>query len=105
MRRALPCRAVDTRSGAQGSGLFSRFPLERRKPYNSLNQNGEPRALIRIPGAEPVDVQVVHPPPFMAIDHVLVDPRMRADAVSVHTIPDTDHRAVVATLIVPKLRP
>lgn len=177
LRKLLRYRNVDARSGANGSGMFSRFPLERRKPYNSIDQNGEPRSLVRIPGAEPVDLQVVHPPPpihgwapkwrhmlaelprprrdgdqlrmllgdfnatldhralrdllggehgyvdaadatghglvptwpelhtlppYITIDHVLVDPRMRAEDVSVHTIPGTDHRAVVAALRVPR---
>lgn len=177
LRRLLPYRNVDARPGANGSGLFSRFPLQKRKPYNSIDQNGEPRSLVRVPGAQPIDLQVVHPPPpihgwapiwrhmlaelprprrdgdglrmligdfnatldhrrlrdllggdhgyvdaadatgqglhptwpglrryppYITIDHVLVDPRMRADDVSVHTIPRTDHRAVVATLTVPR---
>lgn len=177
LRRVLPYRNVDARPGANGSGLFSRFPLERRKPYNSIDQNGEPRSLVRVPGAQPVDVQVVHPPPplhgwapiwrhmlgelprprrdgdqlrmlmgdfnatldhqrlrdllggdhgyvdaadatgqglvptwpelhrlppYITIDHVLVDPRMRADAFSAHTVAGTDHRAVIATVTVPR---
>jgi endonuclease/exonuclease/phosphatase (EEP) superfamily protein YafD len=177
LRRLLPYRDVDARPGANGSGLFSRFPLEPRKPYNSINQNGEPRALVKVPGAQPIDLQVVHPPPpihgwapiwrhmlgelprprrdgdqlrmlmgdfnatldhhqlrallggdhgyvdaadatgkglvptwpelhhlppYITIDHVLADPRMRADDVSIHTVPGTDHRAVAATLTVPR---
>ena len=177
LRRVLRYRDLDARWGANGSGLFSRFPLKKLKPYNSLNQNGEPRALVRVPGAEPVDVQVIHPPPpihgwvgiwrhmlselprpredgdqlrmlmgdfnatldheqlrrllggdhgyvdaadatgkgydttwpagrdfppEITIDHVLIDPRMRADDLSVHLVPRSDHRAVIATLAVPR---
>jgi endonuclease/exonuclease/phosphatase family metal-dependent hydrolase len=185
LRRLLPHRDADARAGANGSGLFSRFPLKRLKPYNSLDQNGEPRALVRVPGARAFEVQVVHPPPpingqapkwrhmlselptpdlgdasrvggplrmligdfnatldhaelrellgdgdggyvdaadatghgyrttwpagrrlppEIAIDHVLIDPRVRADDVSVHLIPRSDHRAVIATLRVPRAR-
>ncbi|HWI73100.1 MAG TPA: endonuclease/exonuclease/phosphatase family protein [Baekduia sp.] len=176
LRRLLRYRDLDARGGANGSGLFSRFPLEQRKPYNSIDQNGEPRALVRVPGAAPIDLQVIHPPPpihgwvgiwrhmlselprpredgdqlrmlmgdfnatldheqlrrllggdhgyadaadatgkgydttwpagrrfppEITIDHVLIDPRMRADDVSVHLVPRSDHRAVIATLRVP----
>ena len=41
-------------------------------------------------------------PPEITIDHVLIDPRMRADDVSVHVVPRSDHRAVIATLRVPR---
>jgi endonuclease/exonuclease/phosphatase (EEP) superfamily protein YafD len=184
LRRLLKYRDLDARGGANGSGLFSRFPLAERKPYNSIDQNGEPRALVRVPGAAPVDVQVIHPPPpihgwagiwrhmlselpppdtgdastapgelrmflgdfnatldheqlrrllggdhgyvdaadatgkgydttwpagrrfppEITIDHVLIDPRMRADDGSVHLVPRSDHRAVIATLRVPAAR-
>lgn len=180
LRELLPYRNVDARPGANGTGLFSRFPLKRLKPYNSVNQNGEPRALVRVPGARPFEIQVIHPPPpihgqaplwkhmlselpgpflgdasrepgpprmligdfnatldhaqlrdllggsgyvdaadatgkgykttwpagrafppEITIDHVLIDPRMRADAVSVHVVPRSDHRALIATLRIP----
>jgi endonuclease/exonuclease/phosphatase family metal-dependent hydrolase len=180
LRELLPYRDVDARPGANGTGLFSRFPLTRRKPYNSVNQNGEPRALVRVPGARPFELQVIHPPPpihgqaplwehmlselpkpdlggastapgpprmligdfnatldhaqlrdllggsgyvdaadatgkgykttwpagrrfppEITIDHVLIDPRMRADDVSVHVVPHSDHRALIATLRIP----
>jgi endonuclease/exonuclease/phosphatase family metal-dependent hydrolase len=42
------------------------------------------------------------PIPPVTIDHVLVDERIRVDAVSVHTQPKSDHRAVLATLTLPK---
>ena len=183
LRDALPHRDVDARPGAGGSGLFSRFPLTPRKPYNSVGQNGEPRAVVHVPGGQPFEVQVIHPPPpingqaplwrhmlselpkpvlpdvsgspgrlrmligdfnatldhdqlrdllsgpngfvdaanatgkgyrttwpagrrfppEIAIDHVLIDPRMRADALSVHLVPRSDHRAVVATVRIPSL--
>ena len=34
----------------------------------------------------------------MTIDHVLADERLGVRAVSIHTIPGTDHRAVLAEL-------
>ena len=40
-------------------------------------------------------------PPIITIDHVLVDRRVGVKEVSVHTVPDTDHRAVFAQLSVP----
>ena len=178
LKRLLPYRNPDARPGAGGSGLFSRFPIERRKPYNSIDRNGEPRALIRVPGARPIDLQVIHPPPpihgwtpiwrhmlselprpdrgddaelrmlagdfnatldharlrallggddgyvdaadatgkgydttwpadrrfppEITIDHVLIDPRMRADDLDVEVVPGSDHRAVIATVRVPR---
>jgi hypothetical protein len=180
LRRLLPYRDADARPvNASGSGLFSRLPIEKRKPYNSLNRNAEPRALIRVPGARPIDLQVIHPPPpihdwtpiwrhmlselpkpdvggdgdlrllagdfnatldhqqlrdllsgddgyvdaadatgkgyattwpagrdfppEITIDHVLIDPRMRAEDVAVEVVPRSDHRAVVATVRVPRV--
>ncbi|MCW2983380.1 MAG: endonuclease/exonuclease/phosphatase family protein [Conexibacter sp.] len=172
--RVLRHRDVDARPGASGTGLYSRWPLRRRDPYNQLDRNGEPRALVAVPGAAPIDVQAIHPPPPLhgqttiwrtmlgelpapgrgqlrmlmgdfnatldhrqlrrllggddgyvdaadatgqgydttwpagrdfppeiTIDHVLIDPRMAATAVSVHLVPRSDHRAVIATLRVP----
>ncbi|MGN9846635.1 endonuclease/exonuclease/phosphatase family protein [Nonomuraea sp. H19] len=40
-------------------------------------------------------------PPIITIDHVLVDQRVGVREVSVHTVPGTDHRAVLAELTVP----
>ncbi|GAA0508477.1 endonuclease [Paractinoplanes deccanensis] len=42
-----------------------------------------------------------HPIPPVTIDHVLVDERIGVQEVSVHTIPRSDHRAIVAELTVP----
>ncbi len=39
--------------------------------------------------------------PPVTIDHVLVDRRIRVDAFSVHGQPDSDHRAIVATVTLP----
>ncbi len=39
--------------------------------------------------------------PKVTIDHVLVDKRIGVREVSVHRIPDSDHRAIVAELTVP----
>jgi len=41
-------------------------------------------------------------PPAVVIDHVLADKRVGVRAVSVHTIPSTDHRAVFAELVLPR---
>jgi endonuclease/exonuclease/phosphatase (EEP) superfamily protein YafD len=43
-----------------------------------------------------------HFPPPVTIDHVLADHRIGVRAVSVHPIPGTDHRAVIADLQLPK---
>ncbi|MFC4058235.1 endonuclease/exonuclease/phosphatase family protein [Planomonospora corallina] len=40
-------------------------------------------------------------PPVITIDHILVDRRVSVRAVSVHTVPGTDHRAVFADLRLP----
>jgi endonuclease/exonuclease/phosphatase (EEP) superfamily protein YafD len=39
--------------------------------------------------------------PPVTIDHVLADRRLGVGAVSVHDIPDSDHRAIIATLRIP----
>jgi len=41
-------------------------------------------------------------PPPVAIDHILADERCGVRAVSIHTIPGTDHRAVLAELTLPR---
>jgi endonuclease/exonuclease/phosphatase (EEP) superfamily protein YafD len=41
-------------------------------------------------------------PPPVTIDHVLADERCGVEAVSVHAIPGTDHRAVLAELVLPR---
>jgi endonuclease/exonuclease/phosphatase family metal-dependent hydrolase len=65
LRRLMPYRDVDTRPqfNASGTGLFSRRPIRRLDPFNSLNRNAEPRALVTVPGAPDLEVQTVHPPP------------------------------------------
>ncbi|MFF5206898.1 endonuclease/exonuclease/phosphatase family protein [Streptosporangium sp. NPDC000396] len=42
-------------------------------------------------------------PPLITIDHVVVDQRVNVNAVSVHSVPGTDHRAVFADLRLPAL--
>jgi hypothetical protein len=37
----------------------------------------------------------------VTLDHVLVDSRIGVRSVTVHAVPDTDHRAVVAVLAIP----
>ena len=178
LRRVLPYRQYDPAGGGgSGSALFTRRPMRRLPSVNPRPQQGEPRALVRVPGAMPVDLQVVHPlppinddwrgvwtamlgalarpaahaatlrmlagdfnatldhaqlrallgddgyvdaadavgkgydttwpagrrfPPEITIDHVLVDPRVRTEDVSVHTVPGSDHRAIIATLLLPR---
>lgn len=41
------------------------------------------------------------PQPRLTIDHVLVDPRVGVASVTLHRIPRTDHRALVADLVLP----
>jgi endonuclease/exonuclease/phosphatase (EEP) superfamily protein YafD len=41
-------------------------------------------------------------PPAVTIDHVLADKRVGVRAVSLHTIPGTDHRALFAELVLPR---
>jgi endonuclease/exonuclease/phosphatase family metal-dependent hydrolase len=38
--------------------------------------------------------------PVVTLDHVLVDVRIGVRAVSVHAVPDTDHRALIAVLTI-----
>jgi endonuclease/exonuclease/phosphatase (EEP) superfamily protein YafD len=177
--RVLPYRRYDPAGGgASGSGLFSRRPITTLTPENPRRLQGEPRGLVRIPGALPIDLQVIHPlppinhywrgiwtqmlgaltkptggdrlrllagdfnatldhqelrrllgdggyvdaadavgagyhttwpagrgfPPEITIDHVLVDPRVRVADLSVHLVPHSDHRAVIATLELPRAR-
>ena len=40
--------------------------------------------------------------PMLTIDHVLVDEATAVDDVSVHDVPGSDHRALVATLRLPQ---
>jgi endonuclease/exonuclease/phosphatase family metal-dependent hydrolase len=44
-------------------------------------------------------------PPSVTIDHVLVDERVRVQDVHIHELPDSDHRAVTADLILPTAEP
>jgi endonuclease/exonuclease/phosphatase family metal-dependent hydrolase len=174
LRRLLPYRDVDARGGASGTGVFANRPLRRLPQINAIGLMAEPRALVRVDGAPPVEIEAVHPPPPLhaqvgvwqrmlreipavertrptlrivagdfnatldhrelrrvldrgfvdaadatgeglrttwpagrrlppeiTIDHVLIDPRIAARALSVHTVPRSDHRAVIATLELP----
>lgn len=56
-------RNVGAQTGADGAGLFSRYPLRRLAPASQADRGGEPRAVVAVPGAVPIDVQVVHPLP------------------------------------------
>jgi endonuclease/exonuclease/phosphatase (EEP) superfamily protein YafD len=44
-------------------------------------------------------------PPPLAIDHVLVDPRIHVESVEVHRLPGSDHNAVLAELTLPVPEP
>jgi endonuclease/exonuclease/phosphatase family metal-dependent hydrolase len=44
-------------------------------------------------------------PPSVTIDHVLVDERVRVQAVHIRELPGSDHRAVTADLILPTAEP
>jgi endonuclease/exonuclease/phosphatase family metal-dependent hydrolase len=179
LRRLLPNGVFDrAQGGASGSGLYTRWPLRQLPSVNPQPTQGEPRGLIQVAGARPIDLQVIHPlpplndawrprwaavldalprpdtraesmallagdfnatldharlrrllggddgyvdaadatgkgyattwpagrhfPPEITIDHVLADPRVRVEDLTVHTIPGSDHRAVVAVLKVPR---
>ncbi|MEV5739876.1 endonuclease/exonuclease/phosphatase family protein [Microbispora rosea] len=41
------------------------------------------------------------PVPPVTIDHILVDPRVEVRAFGVHRLPETDHRAIFAELVLP----
>jgi endonuclease/exonuclease/phosphatase (EEP) superfamily protein YafD len=169
-RRLFRYRVLDTRPGAQGTGLLSRYPLTEPARPQGLRM-AMPEATLRIPGAPPIRVKAVHPvAPLhgdvadweatmrslpratprgelrmlvgdfnatldhhllrdligsgysdagdatgiglqgtypahrrlrITIDHVLVDERARVTSASVHVVPGTDHRAVVARISLP----
>jgi endonuclease/exonuclease/phosphatase family metal-dependent hydrolase len=179
LRKLLPYRRYEPAlGGATASGLFSRRPIRTLAAENSIGRQGEPRGLIAVPGALPIDLQVIHPtppirpdfralwehmlgeltgppggdtlrllagdfnatidhhqlrrllggdhpyvdaadavgdgyhttwpagrafPPEITIDHVLVDPRIRVQDVTIHLVPHSDHRAVIATLDLPRV--
>ena len=170
-RRLFPYRVLDTRPGAQGSGLLSRYPLTDPDRPQGLRM-AMPEATLRVPGAPPVRVKAVHPvAPLhgdvavweetmrslpratprgglrmlvgdfnatldhhllrdligsgysdagdatgiglqgtypahrrlrITIDHVLVDERARVTSASVHVVPGSDHRALVARISLPQ---
>jgi endonuclease/exonuclease/phosphatase family metal-dependent hydrolase len=175
----LPHGVVDARDGASGTGLYSRFPVERAAsdhPGTDIpGEHAHPTGLVEVPGAPPVQVTVVHPVPPVApgsvdawqetlaalprpdpggtvhllvgdfnatvdqptlrdllddgytdaalargdgwqptwrrsrfgpaltIDHVLVDGATAVERVSVHDVPGSDHRALVAAVRLPEV--
>jgi endonuclease/exonuclease/phosphatase (EEP) superfamily protein YafD len=180
LQRIMPYRRYEVgNGGASASGLFARRPITTLPAENSLGRQGQPRGLIAVPPALPIDVEVIHPPPpinpgnrgiwnhmlgeltrppggdrlrmlagdfnatldhhelrrllgdggyvdaadavgagydttwpagrdyppEITIDHVFVDPRVRVEDVSVHTVARSDHRAVIATLVLPRATP
>jgi endonuclease/exonuclease/phosphatase family metal-dependent hydrolase len=175
LRRLLPFRDAQSRDGANGAGLFSRWPLTQLSDPGAVGVRVQPRDAVRAPGAPPLELQVVHLPSpqgqtplwrrmlaqlarsaratdalqvfagdfnatldhhelrrvlahdalvdaadaagaglrmtwpadrwfpaLMAIDHVLVDPRIAVRGVRTFRVPGSDHRAVVAALEVPR---
>jgi endonuclease/exonuclease/phosphatase family metal-dependent hydrolase len=166
----LPHMVIDARPGPDGTGLYSRHPVE-AVDVEVEGRSAHPTGLVDVPGAPPVQVTVVHPvPPVgrdlgswrrtlqtlprpaddgrvhllvgdfnatvdqptmrdlladgyvdaaaargrgwvptwsrglgpgLAIDHVLVDRATAVRGVSVHGLPGSDHRAVVAELRLP----
>src|SRR5690606_39271512 len=166
----LPNMVIDARPGPDGTGLYSRHPVE-AVDVEVEGRSAHPTGLVDVPGAPPVQVTVVHPvPPVgrdlgswrrtlqtlprpaddgrvhllvgdfnatvdqptmrdlladgyvdaaaargrgwvptwsrglgpgLAIDHVLVDRATAVAGVSVHGLPGSDHRAVVAELRLP----
>lgn len=168
----LPHALVDARSGASGTGLYSRHPVERVE-LEIPAEHEHPTGRIDVPGAPPLQVTVVHPVPpvlpaatdewrhtlgslpaadddddtvhllvgdfnatvdqptmrellaegyvdaagavgrgwsatwrsprgpMLAIDHVLVERSVAVDGVSVHDLPGSDHRNLVARLRLP----
>ncbi len=81
--------------------------------FNATLDHGEFRALVSRGYADAADARgsgltATWPehrdstPPLVAIDHVLADERIGFGDVSIHTLPDTDHRAVFAELLLPR---
>ena len=61
-RRLLPARVIEARPGAAGSGLFARRSM-RAAGQPELAGAAQPEGTIDVPGARPVRVKAVHPPP------------------------------------------
>ena len=63
----LPHSVIDARSGASGTGLYSRHPVERvgaaHPAHDIPGEHAQPTGLVDVPGAPPVQVTVVHPVP------------------------------------------
>ncbi|MFB4315102.1 endonuclease/exonuclease/phosphatase family protein [Actinomadura sp. 21ATH] len=61
----LPHKFLDTRSGAAGSGLYSRLPLRGLPPLAGMRM-ATPQAEFTLPGGRRVEVTAVHPTPPIA---------------------------------------
>ncbi|MEW2353079.1 endonuclease/exonuclease/phosphatase family protein [Spirillospora sp. NPDC029432] len=61
----LPHKFLDTRTGAAGSGLYSRFPLRGLPPLAGMRM-ATPQAEFTLPGGRRVEVTAVHPTPPIA---------------------------------------
>ena len=90
--------------GRAGIGLYSRLPLAagsapgaRRNPLLLAGAAAEVGAGLE--GTWPANRRFPLP---VAIDHVLADARCGVRAFSVHGVPRTDHRAVLAVLVLPR---
>lgn len=76
VRRLLDAGYRDA-ADATGKGLAGTWPYRRSSDFRGL------------------------PVPPVTIDHVLVDPRVAVRAFGVHRLPETDHRAIFAELVLP----
>lgn len=59
----LPHQHLAAESGASGSGLYARFPLEPLPQVPPGSAFAMPRAAVDVPGAAALEVVAVHPPP------------------------------------------
>ena len=98
----LPYRVLEAEWSAGGTGLYAKYPLTPLEHLFEAVGHNMPAATMSFPGSKPIEIVAVHPfPPLITIDHVAVDRRVSVNAVSVHTVPGTDHRAVFADLRLP----
>lgn len=61
IERLLPYRVIDPRSGPEGSGLYSRYPLT-ELPDRGRTTFATVSATLDVPGAPPVRLTAAHPP-------------------------------------------
>lgn len=61
IEQVLPYRVIDPRSGPEGSGLYSRYPLT-QLPERGPTTFAMVNATLAVPGAPPVRLTAAHPP-------------------------------------------